>query len=528
MRSLFATVSLTLAGAVCLQHSASAADANRESPIIPLEKGSEVVQVTKGAKVWVNREYQMAAFPKKLENHKIFLRSPMEKTRFEVFQPGYIVVLTPLKQNFNQSELLSKTGFQSVDLTPFNPYTTRPNKPGNLCLAVQKQVQSGDVVEFNHYGIALWSDQPLPLGETPLPASNIKIPTLDISDEKHRHSFVAKGTPETYQGHVDTVLMPDNKTMFAIWAINHAGYLGPLARSDDAGLNWSEPITTPENWRDMRSTTPTIHRLVDPQGQERLFAFAGRNFPGRLCQSYSEDNGKTWTAMVDTGLKAECPPKDILSFDNGKRLVMWCDRRDPETTSKEDADPLVWQSESLDGGLTWSPERVVVKVPTRWAQPAVIRDHKDPNRLVMLLRYNGYGKGRYAISTNNARTWSEAMELPESLTGHRPRIRRAPAPDNRLVVVMRDTAPTSHTRGHFVAWIGTFDDIVNKREGQYRIKLLHSNAGSDTGYSGLEVLPDGTFIATTYVKYEPGKNKHSVVCTRFKLAETDAMIKTKE
>ncbi len=524
MRSLIATVSLTLAGTVCLQHSASAADANRESPIIPLEKGCEIVQVTKGAKVWTNREYQMTAFPEALKNHKVFLRSPMEKARFEVFQPGYIVVLTPLKQNFNQSELLSKTGFKSVNLIPFNPYTTQPSKPGNLCLAVQKQVQSGDVVEFNHYGIALWSDQALPLGETPLPESNIKIPTLDISGEKHRHSFVAKGTPETYQGHVDTVLMPDNKTMFAVWCINHAGHLGPLAVSYDTGLSWSKPLETPDDWRDVRHTTPTIHRLVDPQGKARLFVFAGYDYPpGCLRQSYSEDNGKTWTPMVDTGLIAECPPKDVLSFDNGKRLVMWCDRRDPKSDRKGNVDPVVWQSESLDGGLTWSPERVVVKVPTRWAQPAVIRDHTDPNRLVMLLRYNGYGKGRYAVSTDNAQSWSEAMELPESLTGHRPIIRRAPAPDNRLVVVMRDTAPTSHTRGHFVAWVGTFDDIVNKREGQYRIKLLHSNAGSDTGYSGLEVLPDGTFIATTYIKYEPGENKHSVVCTRFKLSETDAM-----
>jgi len=29
-------------------------------------------------------------------------------------------------------------------------------------------------------------------------------------------------------------------------------------------------------------------------------------------------------------------------------------------------------------------------------------------------------------------------------------------------------------------------------------------------------------IATTYIKYRPGKNRHSVVSTRFKLAEVDA------
>jgi hypothetical protein len=96
---------------------------------------------------------------------------------------------------------------------------------------------------------------------------------------------------------------------------------------------------------------------------------------------------------------------------------------------------------------------------------------------------------------------------------------------------MRDTArdfengtKRNPTSGHFVAWVGTFEDILEGRDGQYRIKLLHSHAGSDTGYSGLEVLPDGTFVATTYVKYEPGPKKHSVVTTRFRLEELDARL----
>jgi hypothetical protein len=39
----------------------------------------------------------------------------------------------------------------------------------------------------------------------------------------------------------------------------------------------------------------------------------------------------------------------------------------------------------------------------------------------------------------------------------------------------------------------------------------------------MERLPDGTIVATTYIKYQPGNNKHSVVSTRFKLSETDAL-----
>ncbi|MEQ1631210.1 MAG: M60 family metallopeptidase, partial [Planctomycetota bacterium] len=44
----------------------------------------------------------------------------------------------------------------------------------------------------------------------------------------------------------------------------------------------------------------------------------------------------------------------------------------------------------------------------------------------------------------------------------------------------------------------------------------------DCGYPGLEVLPDGTFVATTYGHWEKGKEPF-VVSTRFTIAELDAM-----
>ena len=60
------------------------------------------------------------------------------------------------------------------------------------------------------------------------------------------------------------------------------------------------------------------------------------------------------------------------------------------------------------------------------------------------------------------------------------------------------------------------------RPGEYRIKLLHNFAGTDCGYPGMELLPDGTIIATTYIKYRDDNTKHSVVSTRFNIRETDA------
>jgi hypothetical protein len=108
------------------------------------------------------------------------------------------------------------------------------------------------------------------------------------------------------------------------------------------------------------------------------------------------------------------------------------------------------------------------------------------------------------------------------------------APDGRLVVAMRDRAKTSPTYGHYVVWVGRYEDIIEGREGEYRIKLLHNAArteedqpgegNADCGYSDLERLPDGTIVATTYIKYQPGPEKNSVVNTRFTLEETDRLL----
>jgi hypothetical protein len=368
-------------------------------------------------------------------------------------------------------------------------------------------------------------------GPTPGTLRQISIPTVDISAETQRHIIVAQGTDNVYQGHCETVLMANGTTMFAVWAINHAGHLGPLARSDDGGLTWSAPLKVPANWQEVKRTTPSIHRLIDPHGIERLFVFGGCDFPGNIRQSISEDGGKTWSPMTPTGLIGECPPKSILSFNNGKKLMMWSDRRDP--SNHLDPHPVVMQSASYDGGLTWKKEQVVLVVPGQWSQPCVIRSPAG-NQLLMLLRENtGKYNSLYSTSNDSGQTWNEPKELHASLTGNRHTAHYAP--NGRLVVAMRDVAKNSNTFGHYVAWVGRYEDIVNRREGQYRIKLLNNalrtqvdtpgKGNYDTGYSGVELLPDGTFVATTYIKYRPGPEKHSIVSTRFKLLETDALFR---
>lgn len=62
------------------------------------------------------------------------------------------------------------------------------------------------------------------------------LPLIDISQETHRHVIIAEGTEDIYQGHPTTLLLPDGKTMYCVWSIDHGGPAGPMAVSKNGGL----------------------------------------------------------------------------------------------------------------------------------------------------------------------------------------------------------------------------------------------------------------------------------------------------
>ena len=340
-----------------------------------------------------------------------------------------------------------------------------------------------------------------------------QLPVVDISQDAHRRVIIAQGTKELYQGHPTTLLMPDGKTMFAVWSVGHGGPAGPMACSGDGGLSWTRlDDQLPSGFKKHRNC-PSIYRMVDPQGQERLWVFSAHPKMPRIL---SEDGGATWREVEPLGPVFECVMtfSSILRLRDGSYLGMY--HRGIDSTLQ------VMQSLTRDGGLTWSTPTVAADVPGKKpCEPFVFRS-PEGSELCCLMRENTH-KGRSLImfSEDEAHTWSNPIDSPWGLTGDRHQ--GVYVPDGRLVIAFRDQAPASLTDGHFVAWVGAYADIRNGRPGQYRIKLLHSYAGADCGYPGMAVLPDGTVVATTYIKYRRGSEKHSVVSTRFKMEEIDAL-----
>jgi hypothetical protein len=344
------------------------------------------------------------------------------------------------------------------------------------------------------------------------------LPFVDLSQDTTRHVIIAHGTEKIYQGHPTTLLLPDGKTMFATWTHGHGGTAGPLKRSDDGGLTWSEELPVPDNWWKVKNC-PALYRLTDPLGVTRLFVFAGQGTDGTMHQSVSTDDGKTWAPMQSNGLLCVMPFCTIMPVEDGKKLIGLTNIRRPAET-EDPRSNIIAQSESTDGGLTWAPWQILLDLgDMKPCEPELIRS-PDGKQLLCLMRENIRTEpARFMTSDDEGRTWSAHRALPDGLHGDRHK--HVYLPDGRLVVVFRDMGRESPTRTHFVAWVGRFEDILSGKDGEYKIKLLHSYKGSDCGYPGLELLPDGTLVATTYTKYRPGPEQNSVVSVRFKITETD-------
>ncbi len=319
--------------------------------------------------------------------------------------------------------------------------------------------------------------------------------------------------------------MADGKTIFCVWCVNHGGSAGPMARSEDGGKTWTRlDDTLPPGFK-THQNCPSIYRMTDPAGKERLWVFSAalgkRSGPG-MPSIMSEDGGTTWKEMPPLGFPCVMTFSSIVRLKDGRYLGLY--HKGPD--GKDKAPLEVLQTITADGGITWSTPKVVAAVPGKNpCEPFVFRA-PGATELCCLIRENTHkGRSLMMFSQDEGSTWSTPTDTPWGLTGDRHA--GVFTQDGRFVVAFRDQAINSPTKGHFIAWVGTYEDIKQGRPGQYRVKLLHSHAKNvgDCGYPGMELLPDGTIVATTYLKYAPGPEKHSVVSVRFDLKTVDAMMK---
>jgi len=347
--------------------------------------------------------------------------------------------------------------------------------------------------------------------------------TIDLSGQKQRQIVVDR-EPGQYLGHPTTVLLEDNATMLIVYPKGHGQGGIVMKKSTDTGLTWSERLPVPENWSTSREV-PTIHRVADPSGEKRLILFSGL-YPVRMA--VSENDGVTWTPLKPVGNWGGIVTMASvfeLNTGSGQYMAMFHDDgRFFKQGGNRTESMTLYRTTSLDGGLTWSfPETILTAHTVHLCEPGVIRS-PDGRQLAALLRENRRKRNSFVIfSEDEGQTWTRPRELPASLTGDRHTGKYTP--DGRLLISFRDMANESSTKGDWVAWVGTYEDIVSGLEGQYRVRLMDNHHPWDCAYPGVEILPDSTYVLTTYGYWIPDE-KPFIVSVRLKLKELDDLSQT--
>ena len=356
-----------------------------------------------------------------------------------------------------------------------------------------------------------------------------ELKVLDLNDQVERQVTVDREAGQ-YLGHPTTCLLEDGKTILCVYPKGHGR--GPIVykRSLDGGRTWSERLPTPESWSTSKEV-PTLHRVIDQDGKKRLILWSGL-YPARL--SVSEDDGSSWSELTPAGdwggivvmgfvepLKSGKGHYMAMFHDDGRFFASKPAVRNQRTFN-------LYSTFSTDGGLSWGfPSSVFQSSEVHLCEPGCIRS-PDGKTLAVLLRENARMKNSHIIFSNDeGKTWSEPRELPLSLTGDRHTGKYSS--DGRLFISFRCISPRQKAsdrrfEGDWVGWVGTWDDLLHGRNGQYSVRLKDNTKGYDTTYPGVEVMPDDTFVVTTYGHWDDGEEPY-ILSSRFKLSELDEMAK---
>mgnify|MGYP003320360690 FL=1 len=317
-------------------------------------------------------------------------------------------------------------------------------------------------------------------------------------------------------GHPTTVLLEDGQTILTVYPKGHGKGEIVYKRSEDGGKTWSDRLPVPPNWSTSKEV-PTIHRVIGKEGEKRLIMWSGL-YPARLA--ISEDDGLNWSPLHPAG---DWGGIVVMGFVEplkkpGHYMAMFHDdgrffTKDGQWTGIF----TLYQTNSIDGGLTWShPLPIYQNNEIQLCEPRFIRS-PDGNQMAILLRENSRTKNSHVMySQDEGQTWSEPKELPRELTGDRHTGKYFD--DGRLFISFRDTAPNSPTQGDWIGWVGTFNDIVLGKPGEFRIRIKDNKHKWDCAYPGVEILPTGDIVTTTYGHWKEGESPY-ILSVRFHIKD---------
>ncbi len=209
--------------------------------------------------------------------------------------------------------------------------------------------------------------------------------------------------------------------------------------------------------------------------------------------------------------------KTILTFSEGGQME-WSE---PVRLLGQNGE---WRNYEQGQVISIGTQMIMIKEGNCFCETEIIRS-PDGNELAALFRVNS--KNNYSFvsfSTDEGETWSEPQTMSQELTGERHKAEYDPV-TGKLVITMRSIHHPQVPDGKqpdndwvsrgWVAWIGDYEDLKRGADGKgdMLVKLANTyNSGvseitefcnADTGYAGLVVYPDGTFVTTGYGYFSP-------------------------
>ena len=346
-----------------------------------------------------------------------------------------------------------------------------------------------------------------------------------------------------YMAHPDAVLLK-NGDILQMFPKGHGRGAVLTKLSADGGLTYDKTLeSTPKSWENSLET-PTVYRLQFTDGSEKLIMTSanpdwegdGSTTGGFNC-SVSSDDGQTFSEFELFYPKDEengvVPIVAMASLtrlkENGQFVDKWMGFFHGYDFSNYKS--ILTFDEA--GNAHWSaPEKYFgahreIEKASAMCEVEVIRsDEGQGDELCLLTRSNSKRMNSLvSFSQDEGKTWSAPRELPNALNGER--FKAEYTPDGRLAITFRSVnrdsfgsmrANIQYQRNRFYSegpmlWVGTYEDLKNGTDGQYRIKLAHTYydgqkkptriANPDTGYCGNVVLPDGTVVISNYGKFSP-------------------------
>lgn len=412
-----------------------------------------------------------------------------------------------------------------------------------------------------------------------------KIPLVDLSVKPENtpenlgylfeYSVIDDSTG--YLGHPDSVLL-NNGDILTFYPKGHGKGAILSKISDDGGITYSKTIENqPVSW-EKSLETPTVYRLHFLSGEEKLILVSanskwpGMSTPGGFNSSISLDEGKKWTEFKRFwDNDSEMPLIPIVAMASLTRLKENGEFVDKWMGIFHDSHFVNYKTILTfdeNGEYNWSkPEPYLsqyreIETYAGICEVECIRsDMGTGDELCLIARCNKKTCTSLLIFSNDeGKTWSKPVEAPVTLNGERHKAEWMP--DGRLFITFRSIErnkkmirkmrkdggnKTWYSEG-WVAWVGTYDDLKNGNDGQYRIKIAHTyldhqtkpslSANADTGYCGNVVLDDGTVVTSSYGifsieekehgKYDTDKGRQKrktfIVSKRIKLSDVEKLI----